>query len=257
VRAGPPARARRGQRRAAERSGDLLGQVLGEIADAPAGVAASGQDANPGSDLVPGLCRGKAHRYENLGYAGRRVLVSRKWSGKTLTDHRADRKAWLMAMPDLPAAESTKYKWERVTSADPDHMPPVQRLMHVLADRADWKTALAEARRRAEDQDANLRVVGGRHDTALSPPYGQEARMLSLTELCEWLNITERHARKLVERDAIPYRKIGHLLRFAEQEIEQWSRPAPRHSARSIEHSHTSVSAKPHRSRRSRCFPSR
>ena len=43
----------------------------------------------------PGACRGKAHRREYLGYAGRRVLVSRKWSGKTLTDHRADRKNWL------------------------------------------------------------------------------------------------------------------------------------------------------------------
>ncbi len=52
--------------------------------------------------------------------------------------------------------------------------------------------------------------------------------MLTLGELCEWLNITERHARKLVERDAIPYRKIGHLLRFPEAEIEEWTRPARR-----------------------------
>jgi hypothetical protein len=29
----------------------------------------------------------------NLGY-GRGVLVSRKWSGKTLADHRGDRQAW-------------------------------------------------------------------------------------------------------------------------------------------------------------------
>jgi excisionase family DNA binding protein len=58
-----------------------------------------------------------------------------------------------------------------------------------------------------------------------STPYGQGARMLTLGELCAWLNITERHARKLVERRAIPYRKVGHLLRFAEQEIDQWSRP--------------------------------
>jgi excisionase family DNA binding protein len=50
--------------------------------------------------------------------------------------------------------------------------------------------------------------------------------MLTLGELCAWLNITERHARKLVERDAIPYRKVGHLLRFPETEIEEWSRPA-------------------------------
>lgn len=59
-------------------------------------------------------------------------------------------------------------------------------------------------------------------------PFGQEARMLKLEELCEWLNITERHARKLVERDAIPYRKVGHLLRFAEREIEEWTRPKAR-----------------------------
>jgi excisionase family DNA binding protein len=55
--------------------------------------------------------------------------------------------------------------------------------------------------------------------------YGNGARMLTLAELCEWLNITERHARKLVERDAIPYRKVGHLLRFPEAEIEEWSHP--------------------------------
>jgi hypothetical protein len=41
--------------------------------------------------LVPGQCPGPAHDRENLGLGGRRVLVSRKWSGKTLTEHRADR----------------------------------------------------------------------------------------------------------------------------------------------------------------------
>jgi excisionase family DNA binding protein len=60
---------------------------------------------------------------------------------------------------------------------------------------------------------------------ATSRAYGTGARMLTLAELCEWLNITERHARKLVERDAIPYRKVGRLLRFPEAEIEQWSHP--------------------------------
>ena len=49
------------------------------------------KNARPG--LRPGCCKGKAHHPDHLGYAGRRVLVSRKWSGKTLADHRADRKA--------------------------------------------------------------------------------------------------------------------------------------------------------------------
>jgi excisionase family DNA binding protein len=53
-------------------------------------------------------------------------------------------------------------------------------------------------------------------------------RWLTLAELCDWLNITERHARKLVARDAIPYRKVGRLLRFTRAEIEQWSKPAAR-----------------------------
>ncbi|MEU8386070.1 replication initiator, partial [Streptosporangium sp. NPDC048865] len=29
---------------------------------------------------------------ENLGYGGRRVLASRKWSNKTLSEHRQDRR---------------------------------------------------------------------------------------------------------------------------------------------------------------------
>jgi hypothetical protein len=118
------------------------------------------QPKNARPDLVPGLCRGKAHRTENLGYAGRRVLVSRKWSGKTLTDHRADRKAWLVAMLDLPATDAQEFTWERVTPADPDHMPPTQRLLHVLKDRSTWNSAVAEARRRAEDQTAELSATG-------------------------------------------------------------------------------------------------
>jgi hypothetical protein len=37
--------------------------------------------------MTPGRCKGKAHRPEHLGIAGRRVLVSRKWSNKTVDDH--------------------------------------------------------------------------------------------------------------------------------------------------------------------------
>ena len=120
------------------------------------------QPKNARPELKPGYCRGKAHRYQNLGYAGRRVLVSRKWSGKTLTDHRADRKAWLMAMLDLPATgdDSGAYQWERVTPDEPDHMPLTQRLMHVLADRTAWNTALAEARRRTAPEATILPATG-------------------------------------------------------------------------------------------------
>lgn len=67
--------------------------------------------------------------------------------------------------------------------------------------------------------------------SAGTAPLGQ---WLTLTELCDWLNITERHARKMVARNAIPYRKVGRLLRFAPADIERWSEPAPRPLAASI-----------------------
>ncbi|MGL5864005.1 MAG: replication initiator, partial [Phycicoccus sp.] len=41
----------------------------------------------------PGRCPSRAHDRDCLGLGGRRVLVSRQWSGKTLTEHRADRAA--------------------------------------------------------------------------------------------------------------------------------------------------------------------
>jgi hypothetical protein len=107
------------------------------------------KNAKPG--LRPGYCKGKAHRREYLGYGGRRVLVSRKWSGKTLADHRADRKAWLLAMLGIPEERADRYNWQVVTPSDPDHMPMTRRLLHVLADRARWQAALTEARHRAPE----------------------------------------------------------------------------------------------------------
>ena len=77
---------------------------------------------NPREGQRPGRCTGKAHRREYLGYAGRRVLVSRKWSGKTLADHRADRKTWLLQTLGITATDPARYAWEPVTPGDPDHM---------------------------------------------------------------------------------------------------------------------------------------
>ena len=110
------------------------------------------KNARPG--LIPGACKGKAHRREYLGYPGRRVLVSRKWSGKTLADHRADRKTWLLTTLGQTATDPARYAWEPVAPGDPDYMEHARRLLHVVADRQHWHAALAEARRRAGLQKA-------------------------------------------------------------------------------------------------------
>jgi hypothetical protein len=109
------------------------------------------KNARPG--LVPGACKGKAHRRDHLGYAGRRVLVSRKWSGKTLADHRADRKNWLLSTLGVSATAPARCAWEPVAPGDPDHMEHARRLLHIVADRQRWQAALTEARRRAAAHD--------------------------------------------------------------------------------------------------------
>jgi hypothetical protein len=108
---------------------------------------------NPRTGLAPGACKGKAHDPAHLGYAGRRVLVSRKWSGKTLADHRGDRRQWLMDTLGLSATSAPgRYQWERVTPSDSDYLPPSSRLVRVVAERMRWKQALDQARRLAQDQ---------------------------------------------------------------------------------------------------------
>jgi hypothetical protein len=80
------------------------------------------------SRTVPGHCKGRAHRRTTLGLPGRRVLVSRKWSGKTLADHRADRKAFvaqaLAAVGiEKPARDPARLVWRKVAPGD-QNVPP-------------------------------------------------------------------------------------------------------------------------------------
>ena len=69
------------------------------------------EDAGPG--LVPGMCASPAHDRENLGLGGRRVPVSRRWSGKTLTEHRADRRE---VVAQLLATAASKWRVQYETA---------------------------------------------------------------------------------------------------------------------------------------------
>jgi len=101
--------------------------------------------------IRPGSCRGKAHRPEHLGYAGRRVLVSRKWSGKTLGDHRADRRDWVLQLLGNTSErpDPDRYMWEPVRTDDPDLRSLNRRLLLAIAERTVWRQALDDAKRRA------------------------------------------------------------------------------------------------------------
>ncbi len=78
----------------------------------------------PRKAKVGAWCRGGVVRRrtvaDRMGYGGRRVLVSRrKWSGKTLAGHKADRRAWALAAAGLDfleqeAREPGRYVWRRL-----------------------------------------------------------------------------------------------------------------------------------------------
>ena len=74
------------------------------------------KDAEPG--MVPGHCKHKAHDRANLGLGGRRVLVSRKWSGKTLAGHKADRAAVVRAALEEAGIDPDDHDERSVTGSD-------------------------------------------------------------------------------------------------------------------------------------------
>ena len=60
----------------------------------------------------------------------------------------------------LELPDPALYTWAQVTPADPDYLPPEQRLLHVVAERARWKAALDEARRRSGPPGEELPATG-------------------------------------------------------------------------------------------------
>ena len=114
--------------------------------------------------MTPGHCKGKAHKPEHLGIAGRRILVSRKWSNKTLQDHRAERGEFvrqLLQQAGIHPAhgpEDGPYLWERPAPTDPDVPPRPVLLLHAIAERQRWKaeyTAAQHATGQPPDQDCS------------------------------------------------------------------------------------------------------
>ncbi|HET9140545.1 replication initiator [Actinophytocola sp.] len=118
------------------------------------------QPVGANSKTTPGPCKSRAHRRTTLGLPGRRVLVSRKWSGKTLADHRADRKAFvLQALAALgiekPEPDRTRLVWFKVQPGDPNVPPRAHLVMHAIAERIRWRAEYDAALLAAQAPDVS------------------------------------------------------------------------------------------------------
>ncbi|MET1058216.1 MAG: replication initiator [Nocardioides sp.] len=115
---------------------------------------------DPGPGLIPGMCSSRSHDRENLGLGGRRVQVSRAWSGKTLRLHRADRAAVVrevlaeagirVPQADRMAVSVTctdglpRYVWE----PEPvDTAAYLDAVMRAIRERLTWRRQYEEAKR--------------------------------------------------------------------------------------------------------------
>ena len=117
------------------------------------------QPDQPGPGLVAGRCTSKAHDREHLGCGGRRVLVSRDWSGKTLATHRADRATVVREALDAagmltPGVERMaagvlspdglpRFVW---TDDKPDPTSYTLMLLHAVAERQKWRAQYQAAK---------------------------------------------------------------------------------------------------------------
>ncbi|MEU4232815.1 replication initiator [Nonomuraea sp. NPDC026600] len=111
------------------------------------------KNAKPG--MTPGRCRSKAHKPDHLGYAGRRVLVSRKWSNKTLAEHKQDRRTWVLqalGQSDQPP-DPHRYVWKPVPAGDANVAPLAVRLLRSVAERQRWRAHMALLQAQADGQD--------------------------------------------------------------------------------------------------------
>ncbi|NBE95101.1 replication initiation protein [Nonomuraea sp. KC401] len=109
--------------------------------------------AKPG--MTPGRCHGKAHKPDHLGYAGRRVLVSHKWSNKTLAEHKQDRRTWVLealGQSDQPT-DPHRYIWRPVPAGDANLAPLAVRLLRSVHERQRWRAHLDRLQAQADGQD--------------------------------------------------------------------------------------------------------
>ena len=121
---------------------------------------AQGRQTQP----TPRPLQGAGPPTTTLGIGGRRVLVSRDWSGKTLADHRTDARAWVRAAlgvsddeptGDTPAGQASPFAWEMARPNDPDVPPVAHRLLRAISARVQNRAAIEAARARERQATAD------------------------------------------------------------------------------------------------------
>jgi hypothetical protein len=151
------------------------------------------QPRNANVEQQAGVCEGRAHSRDHLGLGGRRVQVSRHWSGKTLAGHKADRAAVVrevlaaagiappeadrMATSVLAEDGKPRFVWEDLPVHDRDYTRVV---MASVVEARRWRREYEAAKQLAgNDARAGPGPCGGANSatTPLRPPDPQPSQV--------------------------------------------------------------------------------
>ncbi|MET8653833.1 replication initiator [Nocardia aurea] len=119
--------------------------------------------------MIPGRCKGKAHRRDTLGLPGQRVLNSNLWTGKTVADHKAERAEFvrqtLAAVGIVRPDTRANLRISLVRPGDKEAPPREHLIIAAVSERL---------RQRAEYTHARL-VTGGAPPGPPMPPIVQQS----------------------------------------------------------------------------------
>jgi len=93
--------------------------------------------------------------------------VSRKWSHKTLAEHKQDRRAWVLEALGLDHDQTHdpgRYTWRPVNGDERDVPPVALRLLRSVAERQRWRAAMERLQADADGrqgQDLSATGTGG------------------------------------------------------------------------------------------------
>ncbi|MFC3966190.1 replication initiator [Nocardia jiangsuensis] len=99
--------------------------------------------------MVPGRCKGKAHRRDTLGLPGQRVLASGLWTGKTVVDHKADRAEFVrqtLAAVGITRPERPELRISLVRPGDKDAPPRSHLIIATVSERIRQRAEYDAAR---------------------------------------------------------------------------------------------------------------
>jgi excisionase family DNA binding protein len=193
------------------------------------------KDAGPG--MVPGHCPHKAHDRANLGLGGRRVLVSRQWSGKTLAGHRADRAAIVRAAleeagydPDdhdelSVVGSEGRWSWELLGRSRVDAATYAAAISQAITTRQRWRAEYEAAKTAAGPAPGRASATHGRRkfDSRATCDGGSgtvsKQRLLTVEQVAELLGTSVRFPRRLIAERRITFVRIGRHVRIPEREV--------------------------------------